>query len=68
MISLKETTISAASNVKAMMQSVANTPQMTSKYAKAKKETVKILSNVTNEFMANVNLLEEVEKSIKEDL
>ena len=66
--SLKDTTINASANVEAMRESVVNTPQMTSKYAKAKKETVKVLSDIIGEFTANINLLEEVERSILRDL
>lgn len=68
LVNLKEITTGAATNVKAMMQSVASTPSMTNKYAKAKKETVKVLNSVASEFTANVNLLEELERSIEENL
>ncbi|MBD2756646.1 DUF4062 domain-containing protein [Spirosoma validum] len=68
LINLKETIIVVIEQIDGMRQSVIATPQMTTEYAKAKKETVSVLTDIINEFTANVNLLEELERSIQKDL
>lgn len=65
---LKDSTIVVLGQIDSMREAVMGTPQMTNQYAKAKKETVSVLSEVINEFTANAHLLEELERSIRKDL
>lgn len=65
---LKEASLTVIGQIESMRQAVVGTPQMTSQYAVAKKETIGVLSDVINEFTANVNLLEEVERAIQKEL
>lgn len=67
-ITLKNQTLDTAIQVDEMRKSVINTPQMTSQYAKAKRETVNVLEEVIEEFNAYGNLLEEVERTITDSL
>lgn len=68
LINLKETTTGVLENIEMMKEAVVNTPQMTTRYAKAKRETVTVLEEIISEFTIDINLLDEVERSIKKDL
>lgn len=65
---LKENTISVSGHMISMRESIFKTPQMTTSYTMAKRETIKVLDDIIDEFTTDVNLLEEVERSIQRDL
>jgi hypothetical protein len=61
---LKDAISGAMDGIESMKKSVLETPSMTSKYAKAKKETGKLLTEITEDFASYINMTEELEKII----
>jgi hypothetical protein len=63
-ISLKESLIYASSTMTDMRESIKSVPVFTTKFGKAKKESIKIMSEIIDEFQTHINLVEQLEINI----
>ena len=61
---LKDSINGSMEGVTSMKSSIAQTPSLTTKYGKAKKSAIKVLTELQEEFATDINLIEELSKNL----